>query len=187
MGKTVSALLVMVLTLFAADSCGKYDVPAGSAGGDSAGNNQPGPACQLGEMQMNPVAYRAPEVYNYVITVEIEDENCGRLSFTDTMAIDRVGAYGNNKYMVFDDGPSGIVQHASPYQTGGVIEKSKPHNIHIEATVIVTAEMLKAGAAWLTCRIERNKLLVTGLGQTGLARVALTTTGIHTVVCRTLT
>ena len=183
----VKSLLIAVLMFVTAEGCDKYDVPAGSAGGDSAGNNQPA-ACQVGEVQMNPISYVAPEVYNYAIFVDIEDADCGGLEFKDKISIDRVGAYGNpQKFMVFDDGKSGIVTATSPYRTGGVIEKSIPHNIWVEASVAVTASMVKAGAAWLTCRIERNAQLVTGLGQVGLARVAITGTGIHTVNCRVLT
>lgn len=184
--KVLSVLLATVLTLFSADSCGKYDVPAGGDRGDSAGNNQPAPACQVGEVQMVPVA--APEVYNYRLYVEIEDVDCGNLSFRDKMAVERLGVHMRPRIpMVFDDGPSGTIYASSPYQTGGVTEKNRPHDIQLTASAAVTPPMLDAGAAWLTCRIERNGQLVTGIGQVGLARVAITGTGIHTVQCRVLT
>ena len=181
-------LLVTVLALMGADSCGKYDVPAGGDHGDSAGNNQPAQQCQPGKIQIAPVKYRAPAVYNYVIFVEVEDEDCDAMNFKDKMAVDRVGSYGNpERFVVFDDGKSGVVHVPSPYRTGFVIEKAKPHHLSVEASVVVTPAMLKVGAAWLTCRIERDGVLVTGLGQVGLARTSLGNVGIHTVICIVLT
>jgi hypothetical protein len=191
MVRLVTAVLVAALAVMSGPTaCDKYDVSAGSSGGDSAGSNQPAAQCVLGEVQMNPVAYQAtaPEVYNYAIFVEVEDADCGSMKFKDQMAIDRVGSYGKpEKFMVFDDGKSGVIYHTSPYKTGGIIEKSIPHHLSVEASVVVTPAMLKAGAAWLTCRVERNGTLVAGLGQVGLARVAITGVGMHTVVCVVLT
>jgi hypothetical protein len=188
MVRLVAAVLAAALAVMSGPTaCDKYDSPAGSDRGDSAGNNQPAAGgCQVGELKKVPISYQetAPEVYNYRIFVEIEDDDCGSLSFKDPLSIDRVGSYGHpEKFVVFDDGPSGIVNKPSPYQTGFPIQKSIPHHLSVEASVTVTPAMLKAGAAWLNCRVERDKQLVNGLGQVGLARIALTGVGIHTVVC----
>lgn len=205
MSKTIAALLTAVLMLLSGPTAcdqKKYDVPAGGDRGDSVGDNQPCPAvmmcpserCQPGQVQINPVAYeqQAPEVYQYTIFVDVEDEDCGSLTFKNKMRVERDGAYHNREtnqaiHMVWDDGKSGAVNVSPPYHTRGIIEKSIPHNVGVIATIVVTTEMVNAGAAWLTCRIERDAQLVVGPGSVGLARVAITGIGKHEVNCRTLT
>lgn len=200
MSKTIAALLTAVLMLLGgANACDqkKYDVPAGGDHGDSAGDNQPAQKCQPAQIQINPVAYertdkQVPEVYQYAVFVDIEDEDCGQMAFKNKMRVERDGAYYNKEthqsvHMVWDDGKSGSVNVSPPYVTRGIIEKSIPHNIGVIGTVAVTIEMVNAGAKWLVCRIERDGKLVTGPGSVGLARVAITGVGVHTVQCRTLT
>jgi predicted RNA-binding protein with RPS1 domain len=190
MVRLVAAVLVAALAVMSGPTaCDKYDVPASGDKGDSAGNNQPAQKCQPSPIKAQPVGLNAaPPVYNYTIFVEVEDDNCGTLKFSEIMVVDRVGSYGHpDKFVVFDDGKSGVVYVRSPYHTGFVIEKRIPHHLSVEASITVTPEMLKAGAAWLTCRVERDNQLVGGAGQTGLARVALTGVGIYTVNCVVLT
>lgn len=190
MVRLVAAVLVAALAVMSGPTaCDKYDVPASGDRGDTAGDNQPAQKCQPSPIKVQPVGLSvAPAVYNYTIFVEVEDDDCGTMNFKDKMAIDRVGSYGHpEKFVVFDDGKSGVVYGSSPYRTGFVIEKRIPHHLSIEASMVVTPDMLKVGAAWLTCRVERDAQLVSGIGQVGLARTALTTVGVHTVICVVLT
>ena len=193
MNKIITGLLIAIIAVFGADGgCSKkYDVPVGSDQGDSAGDNQPAQKCQPQPIKIQPVNAEAPEVYEYSIFVDIEDEDCGTMQFKNKMAVERDGAYqvdGIAKHMVWDDGKSGKVNVSPPYHTRGIIEKSIPHNIGVIAVIVVTTEMVQAGAAWLVCRIERGNMLAPPrLGNVPLARVAITGPGRHEVHCRVLT
>lgn len=182
-------ILASLMQLGGINACDpKGGVPAGSDQGDSAGDNQPAQKCQPQPIQIQPVTYQAPEVHEYFIIVSLEDEDCGDMNLKNKAHIERSGAFqskeGGTSFMVWDDGKSGIVNTELPYHTRGIVEKSRPHNVHVVVTMAVTIEMMRAGAVWLTCQIERDHRIVDSIGEVGLARVAITNPGPHTVQCR---
>lgn len=187
--KQVVAMILISLMSFTTKSC-PNDVPAGSAGGDSAGNNQPAQKCVPQPIKIQPVAYEAPEVHEYFVMVSIEDDDCGDLNFKNKAHIRLDGAYrnkdGGTSLMIWDDGKHATDGYPAtlPYHTRGIVEKSRPHNVGLIATMAVTVEMLNAGAAWFTCQIERDHRVVDGIGEVGLYRVPITNAGPYEIGCR---
>lgn len=101
--KVLSVLLTVVLTLFTAEGCEKHDVPAGSAGGDSAGNSQPDAGkleqCLVpGQMDIEFVGYVEMDGLKYGASAYLLDGECDMID-TDgeewlkvtLVAIDSIG------------------------------------------------------------------------------------------------
>lgn len=160
MGKAVAALLTMVLTLFAADSCGKYDVPAGHDQGDSAGDNQPNRcAVPPDKARLERVGY-AP-TYEYEMWLYFEDEDCGVVSAQVEATIFREGTYedgqGKTQYVTWRDSkPTGnMIDTRLPWYTVTRVPKTR-HVLGFSAVVRVDKIADELGVAWLLCDIERD-------------------------------
>lgn len=182
----VKSLLVVVLMLVTADGCGKYDVPAGSDQGDSAGDNQPN-MCAVppdkGKVQR--VGYAND--YSYELWVFLENFDCQTVNGTVDATIYREGTYQRPgekvQYVTWTgDGVGNMQPTGLPWTAEGKVPKVR-HTIGLSAVVQISKNVAEdLDLAWLVCSIERDGRLT--LEQAGTqSRVPITGAGQYEISC----
>lgn len=161
MASVIKVLLVTLLALMGAEGCERHDVPAGSAGGDSAGNNQPDggglQACSMPQpIQIQPVAYEQRAGIIYRASAYLMDEHCDIIDTENdkVMKVTLVATDASGRRL---DPQHNAHPTPSPYTGAVTIAFPRGYAITLTAAINLTnLERETLGASFLACQIIPN-------------------------------